>query len=237
MKGLYVGNQYVEYDLSPVGQGKKAAIFLLGLPGSPKRYAVFEDFKNDGFDIFLPRYEGTWESKGIFLENSPVQAIDELSSLIHSGLDLGGATYAADSIYVMGASFGGGVALSIQDHDFIKGVCALSPVVSFAEVVGIETLGKYLGAAEADHYRFNSDRWGKLISDNLYCPSKLTYLDSTKILILAGEDDDQILAKSVSRYAIDRNIQHEIFASTGHITFSRLTKSMVDLILNFFKQK
>ena len=46
-----------------------------GLPGQPENYELFSYFTQQGFICIHPKYEGTWESYGKFLEKSPVEDI------------------------------------------------------------------------------------------------------------------------------------------------------------------
>ena len=112
-------NVFFEYFPSNSSH-RKAMVILTGVPGKPKKYDIFERFNQEGFDVFFPRYEGTWESKGNFLSPSPVVAIDSLIEAIHNGItltgQLKGQVYKSDEVFVLGSSFGGGVALVLQDH-------------------------------------------------------------------------------------------------------------------------
>ncbi len=238
MKSFYVGNTYVEYSLSSVTCGpKKAIVFLLGIPGSPKEYEIFENFKSEGYDIFLPRYEGTWESKGEFLERAPSVAIEELLSILQSGILLeDGQNYSADNLFILGASFGGGVSLVLKT-ELIKAICALSPVISFKKVERIETLSSYLKAEEKENYRFDQLNWDKLISDSLYSPVRDMSISPDKFLIIAGKNDDQISYTDIEEFAKQKGISNIDIENTGHITFSRVTKDQYLRILNFFKSK
>lgn len=238
MKSFYVGNTYVGYDISPkVAEDRKSVVFLLGLPGSPKEYEVFKYFMSEGFDIFLPRYEGTWESKGEFLERAPSIAIDELLSVLKSGVILpDGNIYKSNNVFVLGASFGGGVALVLNSKN-IKAVSALSPVISFKNVSKIETLGTYLGAQEKENYRFKNAQWNKLISDTLYSPSTDMIISPDNVLLMAGKNDEQITYTEIQQFATDKGISNIDVEDTGHITISRITESQQSRILNFFSSK
>ena len=238
MRSFYVGNIYVEYDISPNAIGeRKAIVFLLGLPGSPKEYEVFKYFKAKGFDIFLPRYEGTWESKGEFLKCAPSVAINELLSVLESGVMLNdGNIYKSTNIFVIGTSFGGGVAL-VLDARNIKAVSVLSPVISFKNVNKIETLGAYLSTKEKDNYRFVDTQWNKLICDTLYSPLTNMSISPNKVQIIAGKDDDQIMWTEIEQFATDKGISNVDIENTGHITISRINEKQQERILNFFNSK
>jgi esterase/lipase len=239
MKSFYLGNIYVGYDMSPkVAEERKAIIFLLGLPGSPKEYEVFRYFKSKGFDILLPRYEGTWESKGKFLERAPSVAVDELIAALKIGIALSdGNIYKSNNVFVLGASFGGGVSLTLKNSEIVKAVCALSPVISFKNVNKIETLGTYLSTQEEGNYRFTDTQWGKLISDSLYSPITDMSISPSNVLLIAGKSDDQIMYTEIQKFATDNGILNVEIEDAGHITFSRITERLQERISGFFNSK
>lgn len=224
--------------MSPqVNSDKKAIIFLLGLPGSPKEYEMFQYFKSEGFDIFLPRYEGTWESKGEFLERAPSIAIDDLINTLKKGIVLtDGNVYKSKNIYVLGTSFGGGVSLNVSPKN-IKAVCALSPVISFRNVNKIDTLGTYLSMQEKNNYRFVSTQWDKLISDTLYSPITDMLVSPEDVLLIAGKNDDQISYTEIQEFATKKGISNIDIKDMGHITFSKITKEIQTRISDFFNSK
>ncbi len=238
MKSFYIGNTYVGYDISPkVDNDRKAIVFLLGLPGSPKEYEMFQYFKLEGFDIFLPRYEGTWESKGEFLERAPSVATEELVAALKSGITLADENiYKSNNVFVLGASFGGGVSLTLNSES-VKAVCALSPVISFKNVNKIETLGTYLSTQEKENYRFVNTQWCKLISDALYSPITDMCISPGNVLLIAGKNDDQIMYTEIQNFATDKGILNIEIEDTGHITFSKITEELQKRISGFFNSK
>lgn len=227
-------NIFFEYAPSAT-PGHKTVVLLCGVPAQPKQYAVIEWFANAGFDVFFPRYEGTWESDGVFLSPSPIVGINTLIDSIHTGLMLNDAEYRSEEVYVFGASFGGGVALALDDAPYLKKVCAVSPVVSYAQVKGIETLGAHLKSAFPNDYRFDMAEWEKLVRDELYCPLRETKPPATKIMVVAGKDDDQIMADDLKQYAGEKGIKY-LLEDTGHITPSRVSENLFAKILTFFNE-
>jgi len=144
--------------------------------------------------------------------------------------------YSTDNVYIFGSSFGGGVALVLDDTPHLKKVCAVSPVVSYSQVKGIETLGAYLQTNFPNGYRFRPEEWEKLIHDDLYCPLKDTKLPSYKIMIVAGKNDDQIMFSDLKQYAVDNGINNYLVEDTGHITPSRVSQDLFAKIILFFNK-
>lgn len=229
-------NIFFEYVLSST-PGKRAVIVLIGVPAQPKHYNIFDWFTKEGFDVFFPRYEGTWESDGVFLSPSPTAGINQFIESIHKGIMLDDKMYCTDNVYIFGSSFGGGVALALDDTPHLKKVCAVSPVVSYSQVKGIETLGAYLQTNFPNGYRFRPEEWEKLIHDDLYCPLKETKLPSHKIMLVAGKNDDQIMFSDLKQYAVDKGINNYLVEETGHITPSRVSQDLFAKIILFFNKK
>src|SRR3989344_658233 len=107
--------------LPPRRPSKKVIIFAGGMPSVPANGSrLVEFFSKKGFWVFYPRYRGTWESSGKFLNISPEQdvidVINQLPKGFRSAWD--GKVYRVipKELYVVGVSFGGPAAiLAIRD--------------------------------------------------------------------------------------------------------------------------
>src|SRR3989344_5733254 len=68
--------------LPPIKASKKVIIFLSGAPSVPKLADTLNFYSQKGFWVFHPRYRGSWESGGSFLEKSPEKdALDIINQL------------------------------------------------------------------------------------------------------------------------------------------------------------
>ena len=98
-----------------------------GLPSNPSsKGQLMQELSGHGYDVFFPRYEGTWESKGTFLERTPSEAIIEFIKILKKGISTGNKEYLAGKIFLLGASFGGGVALDIATKYTVDNICVVS---------------------------------------------------------------------------------------------------------------
>lgn len=225
-----------DYSFSITPSEQKTVILLEGLPTTSKKHQLMLDLNARGYDVFYPQYEGTRDSYGEFLARNPVDPIDEFISNLHLGMMLkNNISFKTDSIYVLGSSFGGGIALSLQDQKYIKKVVVASPVISFKLVKGIETLEAYISKNLSDLYRYKKDNWDKMINDGFFCPLKKTALPHNKVLILGGAHDLEILSSDLNKYTEEKNLSLKILEDKSHITLSKIDESVLDIIDKFYK--
>jgi esterase/lipase len=216
---------------------KKALVLLDGMPSDPqKKIGLMKEFFERGHDVFFPRYEGTWESGGVFLERNPCESIAEFINQLRDGLPIApGRVFVANKISVLGASFGGGIALSISNNPNISRVCAISPVINFTLVQGIRTLENYVHEAYGEQYRFDSAQWDQLISNKFYNPGSEKIENPNSVLIIAGENDDQIKISDLREYAKSQGLRLETF-SRGHMTLSKIDTTIMHKIDAFLSE-
>lgn len=235
MNIFYSKNTAFAHRANDATSDKGAIILLDGIPSDPKKkIPLMNELFSRGYDVFFPRYEGIWESKGEFLRRNPRASIKEFINKIRVGINLEGGKYKADKIFLLGASFGGGMALSLANESNVDKVCAISPVLSFKKVKGIETLEKYLKENYSDIYIFKSQKWRRLINDEYYCPDKQKINRPRKVLLVGGSDDDQILIKDLKDYKDKTHVNLKI-EKKGHITLSKINLELLDYIVNFFE--
>ncbi len=229
-------NLFFEYSISEESESKAAIILLDGLPSKPhSKKEIIQKLSKKGFDIFFPRYEGTWESKGTFLENPPSKPIIEFIQKLKKGIKIKNKEYQNNNIFIIGASFGGGVALDISTKETHIKICVLSPVISFRKIPSLETLETYLREAHKNDYRFDSNQWKKLLEDKIWNLDKDEIKIPSKVWIGIGKDDDQIKEKEVIEFAKKNNIKIKVY-DFGHITLSKINEEMLKEIINFFEE-
>jgi hypothetical protein len=75
--------QIVAEFLPPKRQGRKQRVIILcdGMPSIPRKQLLSEFLAVKGFWVIYPRYRGTWESDGQFLERSPHETSSESSPI------------------------------------------------------------------------------------------------------------------------------------------------------------
>ena len=179
-----------------------------GLPGQPENYELFSYFTQQGFICIHPKYEGTWESYGKFLEKSPVEdiikVIDYVSEKrsLKSAYDSSTINLNFKNIFLFGSSFGASVALVAHAKtSSITGVVAIAPVTNFVTQGGGEdeeqdltNLGTFLREGYGRAYDFELDNWQKLLEGEIDI-NPVNYkeeLSSKCILLLHGENDKTV---------------------------------------------
>ncbi len=211
-------------------------VLLPGLPYSPKKeYGLITDL-NKFHDVYTTHYDGTWGSSGSFLDHHPATSINDFIESLGDGVILNAANKVYENIFVIGTSFGGGLALTLKDNPTLKAVCALSPVISYKSVSGIETLENYLKIECSEHYTFESKNMKGLISDEIISLEEQVSLPKEKLFVIAGENDSQISINDVSRFCSKHNITLHTTAAS-HITFSNVNEDIYQKIHAFFNEE
>lgn len=184
----------------PSRQTGKVAIVATGLPSSPSKGELLRFLAEEGYVALCPRYRGTWESEGYFLEHSPAQDIaDVIDALarhpvvtdVASGQE---TRLQIKSVHLFGSSFGGPAVILNSQHPLVKKVIALSPVLDWTREGEDEPFEKHIAFVAAGFggaYRLKrpSD-WQKLLRTDFYNPlTQGEQIDGQKIFILHARDD------------------------------------------------
>ena len=95
----------------------KVIVLCDGMPSIPRKQELAEFLAQKGYWVFYPRYRGSWESGGEFLERSPhldiLAVIDGLNREIRELAFGQRFRVRASKIFVIGGSFGGAAAISV----------------------------------------------------------------------------------------------------------------------------
>ena len=183
---------------SPTSLSNKVIIFCKGMPSSPGGRAVLEFYAKKGFNVFLPRYRGAWESHGKFLKKSPhLDILDVVEELPKGFKDLWSnrlIKLKPKEIYVFGASFGGPAALLASNNKRVTKVVAAAPVIDWtkdSKVEPLDWLGKFTKEAFGEAYRFGHTDWQKLSRGKFYNPwYEMNSIPGEKVLLFHAKDDE-----------------------------------------------
>ncbi len=186
--------------LMPKRETGRVAIIATGLPSTPVKKELLQFLADQGYVAIYPRYRGTWESGGVFLNHSPAQDItdvlDELKRMrsfrdAYTGEKV---LLKISAVHLFGTSFGGPAVLLNSNHELVKKVIALAPVTNW----------KVEGETEPfqEHIRFTEEAfgaafrpkspldWQKLITTDFYNPIRHTEkINGRKVFILHAMDD------------------------------------------------
>lgn len=225
------------YTLSLSKVATRSCVVLLpGIPYNPQKETFLKEKLTSHHDVFIIHYDGTWGSSGNFLEQNPTISVNDFIESIAQGVILNASDEVYESVFIIGTSFGGGLALTLKNNPILKAVCALSPVISYKSVSGIETLGAHLKDKYSENYTFELDDMQALVNDQIISLEKQITLPKEKLLVFAGELDDQVLVNDVSKFCLNHNIILNILPMS-HITLSKVDLGIYQEIATFFDSK
>lgn len=233
----------------PERQTGKVAIIAIGAPSTPYKKETLRFLASHGYVVIFPRYRGTWESEGNFLEKSPAQDIrDVVTELVtkRSVSDVATKekhTIRISAIHLFGGSFGGPAVLLNTQLPIVKKVIALSPVLDwgvegedepFDSFVRYSQKG-YSGAFRPKHLK----DWEKLIKTDFYNPIAHTAtIIGKKVFILHCKDDTNVPYEPVIPFAKKTGATYYLKPKGGHRGFNYLPhKFYWKKIVKFLKAK
>ena len=203
-------------------------IFLSGAPSVPTLSEALNFYSEKGFWVFHPRYRGTWESAGSFLEKSPEQdALDIISQLPEGFIELEtGKKHKINfkELYLFGSSFGGPAAILASRNKKVTKVILFSPVTDWqaeSEAEPMPRVLEYMKNAYGQAYRIADKNWKKLESGNFYNPVKhIKEIDGRKILAFHAENDLSVDVASVKHFCFQIKSELVLLKSGGHFSSS-----------------
>lgn len=202
--------------LPPVKKSNKVVILCGGIPSYPGNKTELAGFlSNKGYWVFLPRYRGSWESGGKFLNKSLDQDIFDVMEGIERGFtdlwDNSKHRVLNPKFYLIGSSFGGPAVLLNSKNKRVEKVVCFSPVVNWEVEVkernkkdrrNFKTYTIFVKVAFGEGYRTASGGWNKIKSGKFYNPANnLKKIDGDKILILHSKSDDVVWFDSVKDFS------------------------------------
>lgn len=211
----------------PERQTGKVAILAIGAPSGSSKKERLQFLTSQGYVAVYPRYRGTWESDGWFLEHSPADDIrDVILELENKKRVIDIATgevhfLKVSAIHLFGGSFGGPAVLMNTNFSIVKKVIAHSPVIDWKVEGEDEPFDKFvryacLGYGGAYRTREKSN-WRKLIQTDFYNPvAHVKAIDGKKVFIIHAKDDTVVPCDPVIPFAITTGASYYIKPHGGH---------------------
>ncbi|MGK2848874.1 MAG: alpha/beta hydrolase family protein [Minisyncoccota bacterium] len=211
----------------PDKQTGKVAIFASGFPSSPNKKSLLQFLARQGYVAIFPRYRGTWESDGFFLERSPAQDIrDVIDDLTKNKGFINIATgefqkIKVSAIHLFGASFGGSAVILNSHLPIVKKVIALAPVLDWSIEGESEPFVPHIrfvkeGFGGAYRVRHPQD-WHKLIQRDFYNPIANTHtIVGKKIFLLHCLDDTIVPYEPIISFAQKTRATYFLKPKGGH---------------------
>lgn len=145
------------------GGGDTTIVFASGFPQYVTGYHPFiNTLVSLGYSVLVPKYGGSWESKGVFSVKTSVHSIDTAIQVVRSGLaqELFGNTsidIPNKKVFLIGFSFGGLIALLSKEE--VDKKILLTPFINLQlhgkEKIEAET--DFIRRAYGEAYRFETD--------------------------------------------------------------------------------
>lgn len=216
----------------PKKKTNKVIIFATGTPGSPDKKELLSFYAQKGFWVFLPRYRGSWESKGEFLKYEPTKDIqDVIDSLSKGFYDLWSKenfVISNPEVYLCGASFGGPAVLLLSKHPLVKYVFANSPVIDWRVETPDEPVDKmeeYMRTGFAMGYRFKKGAYKRFKKGTFYNPiDQLERIDPEKVTIFHAKDDNLVSIQPLRELQKKVSINVIVIPRGGHFGASTFMK-------------
>jgi dipeptidyl aminopeptidase/acylaminoacyl peptidase len=217
--------------LPAAGRGRKDKVIILcdGMPSIPRKQPLVNFLSSKGYWVFYPRYRGTWESGGEFLEHSPhediLHVIDELPKGF-AELAFGERfSLSPRKIFVIGGSFGGAAAILSSLDPRVNKVIANCPVVDWAilaEEQKLETSNPsypdYIRQAWGNGYRLRDGNWEKLRKGRFFNPAlHVDQITPSKVMVFHALDDPYIPYQGVKDFALRTGVKLKTLRRGGHV--------------------
>ncbi|MBR9705723.1 prolyl oligopeptidase family serine peptidase [Candidatus Pacearchaeota archaeon] len=184
----------------PEKKSNKVIILAGGMPTVPSKKERIEKLCKLGYWIFFPRFRGTWESSGKFLQKSPHLDIKDVIDEIHKPFtelwDNKKIKIQNPQIYLIGTSFGGPAVILNSKDKRVKKAVAIAPVIDWtkdSKVEPMNKLGRFVKQAFGQGYRFDMKNWNNLAKGKFYNPiTEIDKVDAKKLWIFHALDDDVV---------------------------------------------
>ena len=231
-----------------VTRSTRVIILCDGMPGMPHAQAFAEWLSKKGFWVFCPRYRGSWESGGIFLQQSPEEdvfaVIDGLPKGFVSLWDGKKFKLKPDEIFVIGTSFGGPAAILASRDPRVKKIVAISPVVDWRaldEAGLMDSEERFVREAFGNGYRIDPHGYAKLKTGKFYSPVYCAdRIDGAKLFIVHAKDDEVVRYREVAQFAATKKNEGMVFVALkkgGHLSSRTTVEKYWKKIAKFFREK
>ena len=225
----------------PSRASRKVIILAKGLPSQPRNEDVMLFLARKGYWVFLPRYRGSWESTGWFLQHAPAKDIKDVIDQFAKGFVAidNGKWYKIPNpeIYLIGNSFGGAATLLASGHPKVKKAVVLSPATDWRTLPKNEWSRRfaYISTAFGGAYRSKPRYVKQFMTGKLYNPMvNARVLPGKKILIIHPEDDRDISYKDSIVFAQKTGCALVLPQHGKHMAMSDVKKQRIWKIINAF---
>lgn len=221
------GEDIVAEFLAPNYDSSKVAIITAGAPGYPgKKEDLMQVLARRGYWSIVPRYRGTWESAGTFLEYPPSEDVKIIMDQVSKGFEdlWAGTTHCVrePEFLLLGGSFGGPAAVLNSADARVKKAVAISSVVDWRlqehTVEPLQVMSEYVPQSYGMAYRAEPAVWEKLSQGNFYNPiDDKQAVEGKKLLFIHAKDDVVVHAAPAEAFAKETGAQFVMLRDGGHM--------------------
>jgi pimeloyl-ACP methyl ester carboxylesterase len=233
----------------PARPSKKVIILCGGMPSVPNAKETMLFWAKKGFWVFFPRYRGTWESGGEFLERSPHEDIlDVIDELPKGFTDLWSGqrfqlpvTSPSYKLFVFGGSFGGPAAILCSRDPRVTKAVAFASVIDWnapSKEQPKDKLGAFIPKAFGTCYRFSRKDWNRLHRGELYNSiAESSTIDGSKLLFIHAKDDALCSYSATKKFAQKVGAKLITLRTSGHFGVGKSIESRIYRRLKKFISK
>lgn len=217
----------------------KVVIMCDGVPTVPQKKTLLEFFAKKGYWVFHPRYRGTWESEGKFMQHSPASDVIAVIDSIETGfVDYwNNKLYKLkpDQIILVGSSFGGAAAILASEDHRVNKALVFSPLINWKKPGQGEPLHKleyFMAQGFGEAYRPAKNIWNKIRTGKFFNPINVSKTINGNKLTLVHAKDDDVCPYRQTRLFSDKSKSRLITLSHGgHLGLSTILKPRFTKIL------
>jgi alpha/beta superfamily hydrolase len=232
LKRALFANEIIAEFLPPKHPSNRVVILCDGLPSVPGKAEVVQWFSKKGYWCFNLRYRGTWESLGNFLDHDPTQDVLDLIDSLPGGFRTIWSEedfkVDPDFVAVVGASFGGAVALMASLDDRVDKVVALAPVIDWTDESEDEPMDWFASVIRRGYggaMTFTDEDWGRLSRGEFFQPmARIDQLDPSKLFIVHAQDDRVVHIGPTLELLKRTGCKGKVLKRGGHLSSRIVTK-------------
>ena len=184
-----------DFVLAP--RSKKVLLLFPGMPGYPRQDRLLFFLAKNGYNAFLIKQRGVYESSGELFTISPIKDIEEVMRGIEKGFtDVWTGekhNITNPKYFLIGSSFGGWTGSLAGMMKKIKKIVLFAPVTDWridSKDEPNDYLYKVIREGYQEGYRFSKKNWDRLVKGDFHNPVKYTdKINGKKILIIHGKRD------------------------------------------------
>lgn len=208
----YQEDIFFEFLVDTESEG--SVVILPGFPESGKDKDLMFRLHGMEFNVFRPKFRGSFQSRGKFLERDPVQTMEGFIENIGNGeaIDLWDeekVDFEVGEIHLVGQSFSGSTALRLCSNlETVSSLTLFSPVLNFSkhneefDEQNLEQLTGFVKRAYRNLYRFSFENIKERMERFEGSSLKILFNDINAPVNIFHDPNDSVVSIEHSREAV-----------------------------------